>query len=215
MLTISPDPGTPAGPYTVGDQPPGITATVLDADGDPVPLDGVWQVLGQLLSPEGGNQPVAVGWSTDLDSVDWTWPAGAFPDPGLYQVSLVLSTATGELAPDLLPVIVEAVGGWLTLAMARQLWPDATAIPDLPLWFILESAKAASVAYAPALPVGAPIPPNWVQAQLSQARAVWNLMQTAPQSDLIGYDQSAIRVYPLDYNVRQLLRPKSGKPVMF
>jgi hypothetical protein len=119
------------------------------------------------------------------------------------------------LTSEPLPVVAEAVDGWLTMALTRRLWPDAPD-DDVALFLLLGSARSACESYAPVLAADENPPEHYLQAQLVQARSVWNLMQTGPQTvDAIGLDAYAVRVYPLDYNVRQLLRPKSGKPVMW
>jgi hypothetical protein len=219
------DPDTPLGPFRTEDVPGVVDLAYLDTDSDTaVDWDLFTALDAALVTPAGTvvtlPDPVPGGTvvSIDLDP-------SPFDIRGLYQLTIRGIT---DMAPD--PdtvvltepayVVVEGADGWLTLEWARMLWPDARTIPDVSLWLVLESARIACTAYAPALPVPevgaeAVIPANYVQAQVAQARAIWNLMQTSPQSDLIGYDQTAVRVYPLDYNIRQLLRPKSGKPVLW
>jgi hypothetical protein len=211
MLTITPDPATPVGPYAVGDQPPAVTVAVLDDAGDPVDLTAEDTATAALVAPPGTSVALVVTIDPANEDVAWTWPVNPFPLPGLFSVALTL---TGRDPVEALPIVVEALDGWLTLAMARRLWPDAPR-DDVALFLLLDTARVACEAYAPALDVGVAFPSNYLEAQLAQARSVWNLMQTAPQTDAIGYDQTAVRVYPLDYNVRQLLRPKTGKPVMW
>lgn len=214
MFVIVPDENTPAGPYVVGDQPGAVVAAITD-DGADIELNPLWTVSGTVAAPAGTTLPLEnVTVDTNLDRVLWTWPPGAFVAPGLHSVNLSGLGSTQYRTTEPLPVVVEPDDGWLSLVLARQLWPDAPR-DDVALFLLLETARQACVAYAPALVAPAMPPANYLEAQLAQARSVWNLMQTAPQSDLIGYEQTAVRVYPLDYNVRQLLRPKSGIPGMF
>lgn len=57
------------------------------------------------------------------------------------------------------------------------------------------------------------IPDGYRQAQLMQARNVWNSSKASPTGDFDGTSYG-ITSYPLDWQVRQLLRPKRGVPVL-
>lgn len=99
---------------------------------------------------------------------------------------------------------------WATLADARKLWRDAPA-DDGVLWFYLEAAEVAVAAYAPDpndWPWSLPEPPI-VLAQVMQARSIYNAVAASPSGDFdgSGYGLTAI---PLDWQVKQLLRPQRG-----
>lgn len=218
-------PTTPLGPFSVGDQTPDAILEVEGPDGTVnVGVDYPDTDLAHLVAPDFTIQDLPVTLPTDpqdatvtvdLSGVDW-------PQPGTWLLVLDLTDVTlGILAQtDPLAIVVEGHTGWLDMSRTRTLWPDARTIPDDSLWLILESARIACQAYAPTLPasINPPlppvVPPNYLEAQLTQARAIWNMMQTAPQGDVIGIDQLQVRVYPLDWNIRQLLRPKRGVPVV-
>lgn len=117
------------------------------------------------------------------------------PGSGLYTAAPVVEPLP---VPD----------GWHTLESAREQWLDAPDGPD-ELSELLESAKIQCEAYAPAV-VG-PVPVTYRQAQLMQARNLWQSVKSDPQGQ-VGPDGLAITVYPLDWIVKALLRPKRGVP---
>lgn len=90
----------------------------------------------------------------------------------------------------------------------QYLWTDAPIESPNVLAIFLGAAKAACIAYAPALPEGAPVPDEWVLAQAYQARNIYNA-GAAPTGggDPSGGDYG-VASYPLDWHVQQLLRPR-------
>jgi hypothetical protein len=111
---------------------------------------------------------------------------------------------------------------WHTVESARDQWPDAPSDygddGDDTLLELLAVAKEAVLAYAPAVPVTEPpadpdvIPDGYRLAQLMQARNVWNSAKTSSSSDLDAGQYGISAGFPLDWQVRQLIRPKTGKP---
>lgn len=113
---------------------------------------------------------------------------------------------------------------WLTAAddaILAELWADAPENPDVCNLY-LNAAKSACLAYAPAQPaavlavvdgylqsIAPPIPDEWRIAQAMQARNTYNAGLAAPggEFDGGGYGLSA---FPLDWQVKQLLRPQLG-----
>lgn len=57
------------------------------------------------------------------------------------------------------------------------------------------------------------IPANYRQAQLLQARNIWNSAYASPTGEIDGAG-FGLTTFPLDWSVQQLLRPKQGKPVL-
>lgn len=106
---------------------------------------------------------------------------------------------------------VEDVIGWVTLSQARALWRDAVDQDDDELTTYLLSAYESCAEFAPELADGAPVPESWRLAQVMQARAQMRSL-TAGRDDNMAADGLTVTVYPLDWNVRQLLRPKRGRP---
>jgi hypothetical protein len=68
------------------------------------------------------------------------------------------------------------------------------------------------VAYAPVL--SGPVPANYRQAQLLQARDLWNSVKSDPDGS-IGADGFGIPVYSMSRVVKGLLRPKRGVPNVY
>ena len=89
-------------------------------------------------------------------------------------------------------------------------WIDAEGMDDDQLQELLDVAQIQCEAYAPS--VTAPVPLNYRMAQLLQARALWQSVVSDPngQLDAGGY---TVQVYPMDRNVKALLRPATGIPV--
>lgn len=106
---------------------------------------------------------------------------------------------------------------WHDVATARDFWVDAPFDDDV-LEELLEVAKQQVIAYAPTLPepeaeVEEDIPVNYRKAQLDQARNLWNATKVDPASGGSGDDTYVIRPFPLDWMIRQTLRPRRGVPV--
>lgn len=106
---------------------------------------------------------------------------------------------------------VDVVVGWVTLSYARDKWSDAEDYDDVDLTSYLLSAYESCFAFAPALADGVEVPESWRLAQVMQARAQMRSL-TAGRDDNMTADGLTVTVYPLDWNVRQLLRPKPGRP---
>lgn len=107
----------------------------------------------------------------------------------------------------------ETVVGWVSLERARAGWADADTMTDLELAQYLAAAYEQCVRFAPALADGAPVPENYRVAQVYQARASWRALSENVQNEM-GPEGYTIVTYPLDWTVRQMLRPKRGKPVL-
>jgi hypothetical protein len=116
---------------------------------------------------------------------------------------------------------------WHTTETARNEWVDAP-LDDGQLVQLLEVAKQAVLAYAPALPTATmgwvdgyyqptdtiSIPDNYRYAQLQQARNIWNSAAATPAGD---FDSGSygLTTHPLDWQIKQILRPRTifGGPV--
>lgn len=103
---------------------------------------------------------------------------------------------------------------WLTAADTDALayiWPDAPTEEPAILALYLAAAKAACVAYAPSRDTET-IPDEWVLAQAMQARNIYNAGGAAggPSSDPTAGGYGIATSYPLDWHVKQLLRPAQG-----
>jgi hypothetical protein len=148
------------------------------------------------------------------DRVVIEWPEdGAFPEPGLFtmHITLVSSTATHRERVAPYHYVVQGDDGWHTLDTARDQWENAPE-GDLKLYSILWAARQEVTAYAPPLVDGARPPLNYLQAQIMQARNIWNAAKVDPASGGLGEDSFIIRPFPLDWMIVQILRPKSAIP---
>lgn len=97
---------------------------------------------------------------------------------------------------------------WLTGDEARVLWRDAPA-DDTTLDLYLEAAKIAVLAFAPDHNPVEDVPANYRLAQLMQARNTYNAGKASPGGDFDG-SSFGLTTMPLDWQVKQLLRPQRG-----
>ncbi|MFD6094533.1 hypothetical protein ACFWGN_20670 [Oerskovia sp. NPDC060338] len=94
-----------------------------------------------------------------------------------------------------------------------QLWADAPA-DEATLLLFLESAQGQCSEFAPALPSGSTeVPANYVLALILQARALQR-STVAGSGDSLGGDGFTVTVFPMDWTVKNLLRPSHGVPVL-
>ncbi len=102
---------------------------------------------------------------------------------------------------------------WLTAEDVDELavlWPDSDTIEaEDVLNLYLSAAKAGCLAFAPELPEGDPIPDEWLIAQAYHARNTYNAGQAAPSGEFDG-SSYGLTAFPLDWQVKQLLRPQSA-----
>lgn len=101
---------------------------------------------------------------------------------------------------------------WADVDDIRARWEDAPLDDDV-LSSMLDAAHEQCAAYAPALVEGATVPRRYVEAEVLQVRALWNAQER--DGDVLGYgDGFAVRVRPLGQDVKSLLRPRRGVPVV-
>jgi hypothetical protein len=119
---------------------------------------------------------------------------------------------------------------WHTVESARDQWADAPFDEDGgddTLTELLVVARGAVLAFAPTLDGtfivedgiivsvdDDTIPTAWRTAQLMQARNVWNSAKASPDAGAFDGGSYGLSSFPLDWQIRQLLRPKRGKPVI-
>jgi hypothetical protein len=151
----------------------------------------------------------------DGHGVHVAWPTTSkLATAGTYTLRFRFTESDGTIiTAEPLRFVVEQVNGWLTLEMARSQWSDAP-LDDVFLAQILDAAKTQCIAYAPVLAVDAVVPVNYLHAQLMQARALYQSV-VANQQDNIGVDGFQVRVFPLDFTIRALLRPKRAIGAMY
>ena len=102
--------------------------------------------------------------------------------------------------------------GWITDPADPRLavlWAGAADYDDL-LAFPLYVSAVQCANFAPTLDVGAVVPENWVAAQVLQCRALVRA-GIVGDGDRTG-DIEGVVVFPMDWTVKALLRPKRGRP---
>ena len=188
-------------------------ASVPYLDGDEVAdFTGVALGSGWLIDPAGIRTPAVVALGDTPDVLDYTLDGDQFTAPGIWSLTTDLTVGgnTFRIAPA--PFVVEGTEGWLTIAAARGSWRDAPS-SDVVLWRLLDMARQQVEEYArkplPAVPTS-----NLVTAQHTQARNIWNATKTDPSSQGIGDEGFVIRPFPLDWTVKQMIRPVRAVPVV-
>lgn len=113
---------------------------------------------------------------------------------------------------------------WYTPETVVEVWPDADGIPEALLAAMLDIARGDVLAYAPASVEGSgewvdgyyvaeAVPNRYVHAQLRQAQNIWR----ADSITVTGNASEGEFVYtphPLDWHVKQLIRPRRGAPTV-
>lgn len=110
--------------------------------------------------------------------------------------------------PWLTPQEVAGPGYWPGCPLDPTDETEAAALQNL-----LDAAADQCRTFANVLPAFTPIPERWRQAQGLQARALYR-SSTAAAGDTLGEDGFTVTVYPMDWNVKALLRPPAGVPVI-
>lgn len=121
------------------------------------------------------------------------------PEPTLADLTKLLALSVREDA------------GWLNAVTIREVWDQAPADDDV-LSLLIGAALTQVKAYAPALPAGMPVPPAYLWAQLLQTKNLWNAGSASGEES--GGGDFVLRPFPLDWQVKALLRPKRGVPVI-
>lgn len=98
---------------------------------------------------------------------------------------------------------------WVTNDEVRKVWKSAPADDDV-LGLYLQAVEPGVIAYAPALPEGSAVPEHYKLALVMQARSVYNAGQARAGGSDFGSEDFSISIFPLDWQVKQLLRPIRG-----
>jgi hypothetical protein len=107
------------------------------------------------------------------------------------------------------------MASWNTLAEARAIWADAANLADTSLQLLLDSAHIDCFTWLDPIdgvdPPGEAVNASMKLAEIYQARARLTAVTSAGEGNQIGADGMTVTVFPLDWQVQQLLRPKSGR----
>ncbi|MEV8029637.1 hypothetical protein [Cellulosimicrobium funkei] len=102
------------------------------------------------------------------------------------------------------------VFGWVTLDEVDGLWPGTDPLPEEFPTVHLMAAYEQCVAFLPEAEEY-PATPSRKLAQVLQARALMRVQNAGDQSSM-GPDGFTVTVFPMDWTVKNLLRPKRGAP---
>lgn len=170
----------------------------------------------KLRTPAGTETTLTGTLDTVMNAVEISWPTTSpFTAAGRYDVIITLN-GTGiktRLAPIGLIAQPTVSDGWHTLDSAREIWPDAEHLSDVQLQQLLDIARHDCIEYAPALLDGDTVPESYRRAQLMQAANIMNASAVDPGTGEDGGTSYALKPFPLDWTVKQLLRPRRGKPI--
>lgn len=187
------------GSFMVGDIPlQPVILTVFDDEGYPQDLDG--------LTASGTLNGVPLAVTVENDRLRIVLPLLSSAGVNILRVKL----GTQALTP--LRFAVESGDQWVSIEEARDKWRDAPE-SDTALFELLETARITCVAFAPELAEGTAVPLNYRAANLMQARNQWNASKVDPNGQ-VGADGFQITIFPLDWAVKALLRPKNPRPVI-
>lgn len=109
--------------------------------------------------------------------------------------------------------------GWFTLADRDRsdsglvdTWPGCLDLADEALDLYLQAARTQCEAFAPPLE-GQEVPAGYRLAQALQARALARA-GVVGSGDSDGFGDQVVTLFPMDWTVKNLLRPKSGRPLV-
>ncbi|MDP4333556.1 hypothetical protein Q7F20_09245 [Curtobacterium sp. A7_M15] len=189
--------------YYVGDSPVHVTVLPPEMSWDFALFEST---TATLIDPEGVSHDGLTASITNFqEEVHVTWPKGSLLDkPGLWMLRVDLTTTEGKtehFPPYGIPV--EQEDGWHTIDSLRDEWRDAP-LDDAQLFVLMQSAKDQCETFAPAL--SGPVPLRYRQAQAMQTRALWNAGHT--NQDQFGANGLTVTAFPMDWQVKNLLRPQ-------
>ncbi len=207
--------------FYVGDIPHGefVVSPTLNGEAMDVHSQDVIEVL--LVSPTGVDI-TSLSAAVHAQDIHVTFPTdvSVFTEIGVYDLVVIIDHTehdelVGVTQADPVRIVADDTSSeWSTLARARDQWIDARAIDDAMLFELLMLSQHQILEYAPVLAEGAAIPLNYKMAQISQAKNVYNGSLVDAGSGDIGEGTFAIRPFPLDWQIKQILRPRRGTPVV-
>lgn len=189
--------------YAVGDKPVTPLVVVPTRDDEPVVLTDAVAVI----TVDG----VALATTIVDDEV-----RGVFVEPfeqsGILPVVVTVTWEDGVETFVSESIVVEVVGGpWHSIVTAAAEW--ASNLSDVQAFTVLSSARVAVEQYGWTGREDDVVPLRVRNAQLMQARSIYNAALADPaQRDADG-QLFFSTPFPLDHNIRQLLRPRRGVPV--
>lgn len=148
-----------------------------------------------------------------IDGTTVTLTLPALEDAGLVTVRLVVSDGAGkrETVDEVVIAVEDPDDGWNSIARIRSKWADAPD-DDAYLYELMLSARRDCKRNQPAAdPATATDPEDanaYRLAEQLQTIARWTASR-ATNTDRLGDDVTGVTVFPMDWHVKQLLRPKT------
>lgn len=199
--------------FHVGDIP--ATPFVVEPP-ETVPLESYDDGTASILRPEGApvtGLPVEIDAEAGTVTIDPPTES-PFTVDGIYRLRVILTGPSARVTlPDVRIVAQDPDSEWHTLDTVREDWPDAEDIPDPLLWSVLELARGQILEFGPTLAEDAPVPHRYREGQRVQARNIVTAARVQPDGGM-GTDDFVVRPFPLDWHVKQIVRPVTGKPVV-
>lgn len=128
---------------------------------------------------------------------------------GIYRLRVRLTGAgRSQGIPEFRFVVQDFGSGWHTLDTVREDWPDGERLDDVRLWEMLEVVRGQIAEFGTTL-TGTAAYDATRYAQRVQTRNTWNAAGVDSSGGMGGED-FVIRPFPLDWHVKQILRPKRG-----
>ena len=159
--------------------------------------------------------PVAAEFYAHIDDSELIveWPdTTPFLEAGLFTLNVTLLNAAGRrerVAPVYL--VAQAEDGWHTIDSARDNWSGAPD-NDNSLYVLLQLAKAEVLAFGTTHEDPAARAIAYRTAQLMQARNTLNAGTADPATGGTGEEGFVLVAHPLDWAIKQRLRPETGVP---
>ena len=202
--------------FYTGDVPSSVLIVSPSLNGEPIALVAA-DTVAVLLTDPAGDGITTLTAAISEQTIEVSFPeATVFPDAGIYRLRVIIDhDGVGITQADPIRLVVDdSAGQWATLVLARDQWIDARNLNDPILYDLLTMSRDQVIHYAPALADGVAVPLHYRLAQIVQAKNVYNGSLVDAGSGDIGSDTFTIRPFPLDWQVKQMLRPRRGTPVV-
>ena len=196
--------------YYLDDKP--AIPHIIDEFPESIDLESFTAATAVIIDPAGESLPTTA--TIDDGAVEVAWPVDSvFTLEGIYRIRVTLTGLdVSQRLPDVRIVAQDSDSEWHTLDSIRHEWPEADTISDVTLWTLLETVRGQIAQFGTTL-TGASALDATQYAQRLQVRNAWNAARVAPDGGF-GEGEFVIRPFPLDWHVKQVLRPKRGVPVV-
>jgi hypothetical protein len=195
------------GPYYVGDNPATPITFDLYSEED---FSAYTSATVSIVNPLGATVATVGAVPVEEETITFAIPAGSLLTPGIYAFDVLL-LGEGMVTLPSVAFVVQEANGWHSLESARREWRDAPE-DDAQLFAILDAAREQCLEFAPE--TAGLVPLRFRQAQLLQARSLWQ-SGSVSQDGALGGGEMSVTVFPMDWTVKALLRPKRAVGAIF